>query len=154
MKRLFGVLSLLLLMTTYGFSQQADMIQRGQRGYVPPMQYNNSAYITIKDPVEETQLVLAKCEQEFALDAFQKEIMKNMLIKRFEDENAILKDEANTKESRRKKLDLREKQFFAELESILNQDQVERFKDMDFSETKSDKKKRKKKKRKRNKDSR
>ncbi|MBT8258492.1 MAG: hypothetical protein KJO49_08475 [Bacteroidia bacterium] len=153
MKRIFGILSLVLIFSTYSFAQQPSMVQRGQRGYTAPMQFDNTAYIKLTDPVEETQRVLEKCVSAFNLDDFQKEIMKNILTKRFEDHNVILSDEDNTKDLRRKKIEAREKLFVIELETIITRDQVEQFKDMDFSETKEDKKKKKKRKRKRNKDS-
>ncbi len=152
MIRSVGFLGIVLLMTIQAFAQQPTTIQRGQRGYVTPMQIDNSAYITVKEPMEEAKRVLAKCTSSFGLDDFQQEILKGMLVKRYEDENAILMDEDNNKDMRIKKISEREKLFHRELSSILTTDQVEQFKDMDFTETKEDKKRKKKRKR-RNKDS-
>jgi len=130
------------------FAQQANNVQRGQRGYVPPPKYNASTFIELHEPHEETVLIMSKCEDVFQLDAFQKEIMKSMLIKKFEDENAILSDKGNTREDRRKKIIDRNNVFLKDLGSILTTEQVNQFKIMDFTETKEDKREKKKKRKK------
>ena len=133
-------------------AQQADNVQRGQRGYVPPIRYNQTTYIELKDPIEETDRIIAKCITELSLDDFQKEIMKNMVMKKIEDENAILPDKENSREARRKKIIERDKLFVKELESILSAEQVDIYKNMDLSETREDRKEKKKKKKRRKKD--
>jgi len=130
------------------FSQQADHIQRGQRGYVPPPRYIGGTYIDLKDPQEESNLIMSKCVTKFNLDDFQKEILKSMLIKKIEDENIILRDKANSREDRKKKIADRNNLFYKELASILTQEQVDDYKIMDFSETAEEKKEKKKKRKK------
>lgn len=132
------------------FSQQADNVQRGQRGYVPPPRYVGGTYIELKDPQKESALILSKCIIKFDLDDFQKEILKSSLIKKIKDENIIYRDKGNTREDRKKKIVDRNNLFFKELSSILTQEQVDEYKIMDFSET-AEEKKEKKKKRKRDK---
>ena len=132
-------------------AQQADRVQRGQRGYTPPSNQVQTTYIELYDPHYEVSVIVPKCEKEFSLDAFQSEILKSMLLKKFEDENEILSDKANSREERKKKLIERNNMFFKDLESIMTKEQIEKFKLMDFSETKEEKKERKKKKRKKKK---
>jgi len=131
------------------FAQQPERIQRGQRGYIPPSTRNfNNTYIELRNVREEVNIMVPKCEQAFGLDAFQKEILKSLLTKRFEDENAIVSDEDNSKDERQIKLRNREVQFYSDLESILSLEQIDEFKNMDFSETTEDKKKKRKKRKK------
>ena len=132
-------------------AQQPNRIQRGQRGYIPPPKYSNSAFIDLKEPQEETKIILLKCDEVFNLDAFQKEILKSMLIKKFEDENVILRDKGNTREDRKKKIINRNNVFYNELSSILTLEQINEFKILDFEESKEEKKDKKKKKRKKDK---
>ena len=129
-------------------AQQVDRIQRGQRGYTPPPKQNYETFIELKDPYEETNIILAKCIKAFDLDAFEKEILKNILIKNFESQNTILGDKKNSREDRKKKtLDL-DKNFYNELSSILSVEEIEEYKVMDFEETKEEKKQKKKNRRK------
>ncbi len=129
-------------------AQQADRIQRGQRGYTPPPKVNYETYLELKDPYEATNIILPKCIEEFKLDAFEKEILKNILIKQFESQNEILSDKKNSREARQKKfLDL-DKYFYKELSIILTTEEIEKYKVMDFEESKEEKKKKKKNRRK------
>ena len=127
------------------FAQQADRIQRGQRGYVPPPKYSKGTYIEIKDPQQEAAIIIPKCEQEFGLDDFQKEIMKSMIIKKIESENAILEDKGNTRDDRKKKIIELNNNYLTELASILTPEQINQYKVMDFTETSEDRKERKRK---------
>ncbi|RLD29150.1 MAG: hypothetical protein DRI75_04325 [Bacteroidetes bacterium] len=129
-------------------AQQIDRIQRGQRGYVPPARLSNETYIETKDPYREANIILPKCIEEFELDAFEKEVLKNMLIKKFENQNVILSDKNNNRETRRKKMLDLDKDFYKELSSILTAEEIEQFKVMDFVQSKEVKKKKKKNRRK------
>lgn len=152
--RTFQILIILCLLFSVGTSkaQQIDRIQRGQRGYVPPPKQTLNTYIELKDPHHEASFIVPACEKEFKLDAFQKEIFKSLLIKKIEDENAILSDEKNTREDRKQKLISRNNLFFVELESIMTKEQIDTFKHMDFTEDeKEHKKKKKREKKKKNK---
>ena len=153
MKKL-GLLFLLLISFQYVAAQNQNVSRqvRGSRGYVPPPKYNRGTYIELKNVQEETELILAKCEKEFNLDAFQKEILKSMLTKKLEAENAILEDKGNTREDRRKKIIDLNNNFFIELSSIFTTEQINHYKIMDFSEEDEKIKKKKKKKKKKNKD--
>ncbi|MCH7524637.1 MAG: hypothetical protein IIC74_06420 [Bacteroidetes bacterium] len=129
-------------------AQQVDRIQRGQRGYTPPPKVSYETYIELKDPYEETNIILAKCIKAFDLDAFEKEILKNILIKNFESQNAILNDKKNSREDRKKKIFELDKTFYSELSSILSAEEIEKYRGMDFEETKEEKKQKKKNRRK------
>jgi len=128
-------------------AQQVNGIQRGQRGYVPPPVNNTTTYIELKNPYEEVSIMLPKCVEVFNLDDFEKEIIKGILLKNFENQNVILSDEGNSREERKKKLAELDKEFYKELALILSTDEIEKFKLMDFSETKAEKKQKKRKKR-------
>ncbi len=145
-----------LISANLTIAQNLGQIQRGQRGYTPPPRYNTKAFIELKDVEQELAIILPKCEAEFSLDAFQKEILKNILTKKIEDENAILSDDKNTRELRKSKIVARNNQFFVELGTILTPEQVTAFKNLNFTEAseeekKEEKKKNKKKKRRKNK---
>jgi hypothetical protein len=126
----------------FGFSQQAYQVQRGQRGYSPPMILNEDTYIDLVDPYDEVDKMMPKCIKVLGLDAFEEEIIKGMLIKKFESKNAILKDEKNSRTDRKKKIDDLEKAFLKELGTILKPDEIAKYQTIDFTETNKEKKKR------------
>lgn len=130
----------------FGFAQQANQIQRGQRGYVPEMRLNEETYIDLVDPFVEIEKMMPKCITALNLDAFEQEIVKSMLLKKFESQNAILSDEKNSRADRKKKIDDLDKGFLVELATILKPEEIDKFRAIDFTETKAEKKKRKKKK--------
>lgn len=138
------------------YAQQADRIQRGQRGYVPPPKFSNKTFIELHDVAVETDYIVNMAVKEYGLDDFQKEILKNMVTKKLEDENAILTDKSNSREERKKKIVARNNLFFSELNGILTPEQVEGFRNLDFEqmgeESKEEKKKSKKKRRKKSKE--
>jgi len=136
------------LVIQLSFAQQVDRIIRGQRGYVPPPKYNNNTFIELKDLQEELQLIVPKVEAAFNLDAFEKEIFKNLLTKKIETENAVLTDEKNTRDDRKKKIILCNNKFLADLSSIFSQEEIEDYQVMNFDDTPEEKKKKKKKKKK------
>jgi hypothetical protein len=142
MKRLV-VLVVFGVVFNVGFAQQADQIQRGQRGYNPPIIYNNETFIELVDPYDEVDKMLPKCIAVLGLDAFEQEIIKGMLIKKFESQNAILEDEKNQREDRKKKIDALNKQYIIELSTILKPDEIVKYQAIDFTETNKEKKKRK-----------
>ena len=142
MKRLV-VLVVFGVVFNVGFAQQADQIQRGQRGYNPPIIYNNETFIELVDPYDEVDKMLPKCIAVLGLDAFEQEIIKGMLIKKFESQNAILEDEKNKREDRKTKIDALNKQYIIELSTILKPDEIVKYQAIDFTETNKEKKKRK-----------
>lgn len=144
MMKKIGLLIIFGALFNFGFAQQVDRIQRGQRGYTPPIIYNEETFIELVDPYDEVDKMIPKCAAELGLDAFEKEIIKGMLIKKFEKQNAILEDEKNTRSDRKKKIDDLEKEYLKELATILNPDKIEKYKTIDFSETNKEKKNRKK----------
>jgi len=125
-------------------AQQMRRIQPGQRGYVPPPKPPSEPYVELIDPYEQTIIILPKCVEKFQLDDFEREILKNVLIKNFETRNSILEDKESNKEDRKKKIISADKSFYDGLLLVLTKDEVEVFKTMDFSETKEDKKQKKK----------
>ena len=138
---MFGVL------VNFSFAQNLGQIQRGQRGYVPPMELNSETYIEVVEPFDEVEKMMPKCIAVLKLDAFEQEIIKGMLLKKFESQNFIVKDEKNTREDRKRKLIALDKQYIDELGTILSPEQIEAYKSIDFKESSKDKKKRKKNKR-------
>ena len=132
------------LVGTTTYAQQADRIQRGQRGYVPPPKYSNKTFIELHDVEVETKLIVDRSVKEFSLDDFQREILKNLVSKKLEDENAILSDDSNSREDRKKKVIDRNNLFLTELNGILTPAQVEAFRNLDFSELEADVKEEKK----------
>ena len=142
------LLLLILTLSPMIHAQQINGMQRGQRGFTPPARDSQASFVKLKDPAEETNRMIAKCEEALQIDDFQKEILKNIMMKKLEDDNAILSEKDITSDVRRKNLDSRNKVFYIELESILSLEQVEKFKNIDFTETREDRKKKKKRKRK------
>jgi len=139
------VLSCLLICTVFMISaQNVNRIQRGQRGYTPPPKYSMSTFIELKDPVEHTNRVVNKCTEAFGLDDFEREILKSMVYKNVEAENAILEDEGNTREMRKQKVIALNNQFLKDLTNILSDEEISQYKMMDFEEVEDDKKKKKK----------
>ena len=129
------------------FSQQLYNVQRGQRGYIPPPKYEASAYITTLDVYEELNKVLPVCITTFSLDEFETQILKGMLLNKYESYNAIVSNTDNSKESRQEQLKQLDIDFVKSLTIILTPDEITTYVDMDFSDKKKGKKKRKKKKR-------
>lgn len=144
---------IIALMGFLGFSlsahaQQADRIQRGQRGYVPPSKITYEAYIEIKEPQVEVERMLPRLVVEFNLDAFEQEIIKGIIINKVEKENKVLEDKANTREDRKQKLMILEKEYYKELSTILSGEEVEILKTMNFESAKEVKKQKRKNKKK------
>ena len=132
-------------------AQQYRTPQRGDPGYRAP---NRMAYIPEAreiDPHTEVEVMLPKCVKEFNLDAFEKEIVKGLLLKKFESQNAIMQDEDVKDKDKKEKLKDLNNNFFKDLSSILTLEEVEHFKLMDFTETKEEKKKKKRNRRKKGK---
>ena len=85
----------------YSFSQQMMYgPQRGQRGYVPPPRINTSPYISSVDTYEELEKVLPKCVEMFSLDDFEREILKGMLVKKYDSYNKIVENTDMSKQAR------------------------------------------------------
>ncbi|MEZ4797721.1 MAG: hypothetical protein R2785_11205 [Flavobacteriaceae bacterium] len=141
----FGLLGIFLALVNFGFAQNLGQVQRGQRGYTPPIIYNDETYIELVDPYDEVDKMMPKCVSVLGLDAFEQEIIKSMLIKKFESQNAILQDEKNTRDDRKKKIDDIEKEYLKELSTVLKPDEIIKYQSIDFTETNKEKKKRRKK---------
>tara|TARA_Y100000991_G_scaffold176340_1_gene138407 strand:- start:905 stop:1360 length:456 start_codon:yes stop_codon:yes gene_type:complete len=140
----------LLFFTTNSIAQQLYGVQRGQRGYIPPPKYDNSAYISTINIYDELNKVLPKCVEIFALDEFEKEILKGLLLKKYENYNRIVENSDSSKEFRQNALKNLEIDFVKSLAVILSPDEITIFVDTDFSEKKEKKKRRKKRKDKKN----
>lgn len=148
MKSLFKFLSFttILLFTVQSFSQQLYNVQRGQRGYIPPPKYEASAYITTLDVYEELDNVLPVCVTSFSLDEFETQILKGMLLKKFESYNSIVSNTDNSKEARQEQLKQLEIDFVKSLTIILTPDEITTYVDMDFNKKEKGKKRKKKRK--------
>jgi len=136
----------ILFFSTQSFSQQLYNVQRGQRGYVPPPKYEASAYITTVDVYEELNIVLPMCVSSFSLDEFETQILKGMLVKKFDSYNAVVSNTDLSKEARQDQLKQLEIDFVKSLTIILTPDEITTYVDMDFNKKKKGKKRKKKRK--------
>ena len=134
----------ILFFSTQSFSQQIYNVQRGQRGYVPPPKYEASAYITTLDVYEELNMVLPMCVASFSLDEFETQILKGMLVKKFDSYNAVVSNTDLSKEARQDQLKQLEIDFVKSLTIILTPDEITTYVDMDFKKKKKEKKGKKK----------
>ena len=134
----------ILFFSTQSFSQQIYNVQRGQRGYVPPPKYEASAYITTLDVYEELNIVLPMCVSSFSLDEFETQILKGMLVKKFDSYNAVVSNTDLSKEARQDQLKQLEIDFVKSLTIILTPDEITTYVDMDFNKKKKGKKGKKK----------
>jgi len=142
----FLIFFLISSFSIQSFSQQLYNVQRGQRGYIPPPKYEASAYITTLDVYEELNKVLPVCITTFSLDEFESQILKGMLLKKYESYNSIVSNTDNSKEARQEQLKQLDIDFVKSLTIILTPDEITTYVDMDFSDKKKSKKKRKRKK--------
>ena len=142
----FLIFFLISSFSIQSFSQQLYNVQRGQRGYIPPPKYEASAYITTLDVYEELNKVLPVCVTTFSLDEFESQILKGMLLKKYESYNSIVSNTDNSKEARQEQLKQLDIDFVKSLTIILTPDEITTYVDMDFSDKKKSKKKRKRKK--------
>ena len=136
----------ILFFSTQSFSQQLYNVQRGQRGYVPPPKYEASAYITTLDVYEELNIVLPMCVSSFSLDEFETQILKGMLMKKFDSYNAVVSNTDLSKDARQDQLKQLEIDFVKSLTIILTPDEITTYVDMDFNKKKKEKRKKKKRK--------
>ena len=134
----------ILFFSTQSFSQQIYNVQRGQRGYIPPPKYEASAYITTLDVYEELNVVLPMCVASFSLDEFETQILKGMLVKKFDSYNAVVSNTDLSKEARQDQLKQLEIDFVKSLTIILTPDEITTYVDMDFNKKKKEKKGKKK----------
>ena len=142
----FLIFFLISSLSIQSFSQQLYNVQRGQRGYIPPPKYEASAYITTLDVYEELNKVLPVCVTTFSLDEFESQILKGMLLKKYESYNSIVSNTDNSKEARQEQLKQLDIDFVKSLTIILTPDEITTYVDMDFTDKKKGKKKRKRKK--------
>ena len=140
----FLIFIAILFFSTQSFSQQLYNVQRGQRGYVPPPKYEASAYITTLDVYEELNMVLPMCVASFSLDEFETQILKGMLVKKFDSYNAVVSNTDLSKEARQDQLKQLEIDFVKSLTIILTPDEITTYVDMDFNKKKKEKKGKKK----------
>ena len=136
----------ILFFSVQSFSQQVYNVQRGQRGYVPPPKFEASAYITTLDVYEELNVVLPMCVASFSLDEFETQILKGMLVKKFDSYNAVVSNADLSKEARQDQLKQLEIDFVKSLTIILTPDEITEYVDMDFNKKKKGKKRKKKRK--------
>ena len=103
-----------------------------------------------KDIQKELDLIVPICAQEFQFDEFEKEIFKQLLTKKIEDENKVIVNEDMKPEDKRKYYIQIDKNFQGELAMIMTPDEIEQFGMMNFHkeerETKKEKRRKKKKK--------
>ena len=83
------ILSLILFSSNL-IAQQVYGVQRGQRGYIPPPKFEASAYITTINAYDELEKTLPKCIDVFKLDDFESEILKGLLLQKYERYNRFV----------------------------------------------------------------
>ena len=142
------ILSLILFSSNL-IAQQVYGVQRGQRGYIPPPKFEASAYITTINAYDELEKTLPKCIDVFKLDDFESEILKGLLLQKYERYNKIVENTDTSKQDRQDAIKNLEIDFVKGLSIILTPDEISIFVDMDFS-GKEEKKKRRKRKNKNN----
>ena len=84
----------------------------------------------------------------FSLDDFEREILKGMLVKKYDSYNKIVENSDMSKELRKEGLKNLEIEFIKSLSVILSPDEITMYVDTDFSEKDQKKKKKRRKKRK------
>ena len=144
------VLFVFLICGFNSIAQQVYGVQRGQRGYIPPPKYEASAYINTVDAYEELDKILPKCVEVFTLDDFEKEILKGLLLEKYDNYNKIVENTDSSKQARQESLKQLEIEFVKSLSVILTPDEISVFVDTDFSSKDERKKKRKKRKKRKN----
>ena len=137
------VLLLIILSFSSSYSQQLYGPQRGQRGYIPPPKFEASAYVTTIDAYDELDKTLPKCIEKFSLDDFEKEILKGLLLEKYDNYNKIVENTDSSKQARQESLKQLEIDFVKSLTIILTTDEISEFVDMDFTKKKEKEKKRK-----------
>ena len=142
------ILSLILFSSNL-IAQQVYGVQRGQRGYIPPPKFEASAYITTINAYDELEKTLPKCIDVFKLDDFESEILKGLLLQKYERYNKIVENTDTSKQDRQDAIKNLEIDFVKGLSIILTPDEISMCVDMDFS-GKEEKKKRRKRKNKNN----
>ena len=145
------ILLLAILSFSSSFSQQVYGVQRGQRGYIPPPKFEASVYVTTIDAYKELEKTLPKCIEKFSLDDFEKEILKGLLLEKYENYNKIVENTDSSKQARQESLKQLEIDFVKSLTIILTTDEISEFVDMDFTQkTEKEKKRKRNRKRKKN----
>ena len=142
----FLIFIAILFFSTQSFSQQLYNVQRGQRGYIQPPKYEASAYITTLHVYEELNMVLPMCVASFSLDEFETQILKGMLMKKFDSYNAVVSNTDLSKDARQDQLKKLEIDFVKSLTIILTTDEITTYVKMDFNKKKKEKKRKKKRK--------
>ena len=134
------------------YAQYGNPYQQGQsRSYTPQPRVDIESSTELMNPHDQMNEILPKCVEAFNLDAFEKEIVKGILLKKFESQNAVLSDKKDDYDDKKKSLIEIDKRFYKELSSILTEEEIEKYKVLDFKESKEEKKKKKKDKRKKRK---
>lgn len=130
-----------------GTAQQADRIQRGQRGYTPPPLERTPGARSVENTLVDIDEKMDFYEKELPLDAFEKAVLKNMIVDFEEKRMALYRDETIDFRTREEQLLNTEVQLRADLLAIFPEEKVDAFHELHFM----DKKLKKKKKRSRNK---
>jgi hypothetical protein len=125
------------------YAQQADRIQRGQRGYTPPPLERVAGSKTIINTLVDIDEKMDFYEAELPLDAFEKEVLKNMIVDFEEKKMALHADENIGYKIREEQVLKLEDQFRADLGGIFPAEKVDKFFGLHFMDEKLLKKKKK-----------
>jgi len=158
------ILVLLVVLVALPFTGWAQLtqIQRGQRGYTPPPRPQEEKARSVENTLVDIDAKMAIYETEFSLDAFEKAVMKNLIVDFENDKMAVTGDETVSYKDRLEVISKLQEKLATEMEIFLTKDEIARFGEMHFAENgmkrkikdikKESKEKRKRKKRKKNSD--
>ena len=149
--RLFAIIAFLCIGLQFTNAQMGYIPQRGQRGYIPPNRTPARMIHVEKDVQQELEKILPVCVSAFSLDDFEKGIFRQLLTRKIERENAVIRNEDIKPEDRSKQFLQIEKTFQEDLKAILTDDEIEQYLLIDFSKENRQDKKEKRKRRKKNK---
>lgn len=147
------LIMLAILATSMVNAQQADRIQRGQRGYVPEPRPLEQGAISIENSLLGIDEKMDSYETEFSLDAFEKEVMKNMIVEFETEKMALLSNEGLEYKLKMEGIEKLKVGLSNDLKIFLEEDEIGRFGELHFATKKMLKEKKKEEKRKRKKKS-
>ena len=136
------------LLTTGAFAQNLNGVQRGQRGYTPPPLEQEKKARAVENTLANINEKMDMYEAEFSLDAFEKAVMRNMIVEFEEGRMATMGAENMEYEVRIQTIQKLQEKLSTDLEVFLTEEEIGRFGELHFLENKGKKKKKKKKDRK------
>ena len=149
----YVICSVAFMMTVIGLNAQVSAIQPGQRGYTPPPMDRPALDRASENTLADLDMKMDIYEEEFQLDAFEKAVLKNSIVKFEEGRMAIINDSDLDYKKRQEAVEKLKPTFYQDVSVFLTEDEINKFIAMHFGEEamKSEMKKRKKAKKKKKK---